>query len=391
MATFERSTTEVTQFLQALTVQDLVDAIATPRPIVAVAESARVEDLLSLLREHAIQACPVYRGTPANPTYTGIVSVLNLLALLVSKGKSPKSVASEDPRQQWLSFLRCPVTEALTLGSSDQVLSEFRCGDSLIRLLRTFALGGTYRVLVHTQRDTILVSQSDLVRYLWRHHAQFPTLMDLTMPQVLAKVNPQVAAASSPSPAKSPTAAPTPPSSSAVFTDIHHRDLHVKTLSKHSAALQEPRRSSTLRTVALNTPVLHAFWLMHHAHVSALAVVDSLMRSPRSDDSTGSLSETLVAGPLSTELSASHLRQLFPHDWALLEKPIIPFLLTTVGEVPTPFVIRQRFTLSQCVAGLLTTASRRAWFVSDANDAPLAVFTMTDVLRTFSHALIVDG
>ncbi|KAJ1983141.1 hypothetical protein H4R34_001455 [Dimargaris verticillata] len=386
MATFERSTTEVTQFLQALTVQDLVDALATPRPIVAVAESARVEDLLSLLREHAIQACPVYRGTPACPTYTGIVSVLNLLALLVSEvpgSKSPKLVTSEDQRQQWMSFLRRPVTDALALNRPDQVLPEFRSSDSVIRLLRTFALGGTYRALVHTPRDTILISQSDLVRYLWRHHVQFPTLMDLTMPQVLTKVNPQVAAVPSPSAVELPaTTVPVP---------APRRDLDAKIPSKQSVALQEPGRSSTLRTVALNTPVLHAFWLMYHAHVSALAVVDSLMRSPRSDDSAGSLSETLVTGPLSTELSASHLRLLFARDWALLDKPIIPFLLTTVGEVPTPFVIRRRFTLSQCVAGLLTTASRRAWFVADADDAPLAVFTMTDVLRTFNHALIVDG
>ncbi|RKP39461.1 hypothetical protein BJ085DRAFT_30257 [Dimargaris cristalligena] len=88
-------------------------------------------------------------------------------------------------------------------------------------------------------------------------------------------------------------------------------------------------------------------------------------------------------GPISTELASTHLRRITPRHLDLLAKPVVAFLLASQGDIPTPFVVRSRFTFGQCMAGLLQTASRRAWLVTDDDDHPTAAITLTDIIRAF--------
>ncbi|KAJ1909265.1 hypothetical protein IWQ60_011261 [Tieghemiomyces parasiticus] len=388
-------TQEVDHFLNDRRIQDLLDLLPPPgrRPVVDVEETTPVERVFHTLADHDYQSLPVYRRTAdGTKEYTGIVSVMDLLALLVLNENAPlpvngtaaptpsNSSPSTSPKKpHWEHVLSLPVSRALgDLAHQPHHCQVLKSSDPLRNLIGYFAQGGHYRAIVLAdpadRQDVVpgsaaarvddgrsgapsasheparFVSRTDLVRYLWHHHAQFPALMDLSLPNFVNRIHGVV------SPPASPTRG-----------------------ARHALAILQERQQERPTMVPMTTLAIDAFHLMHQRQVSALAIVDSFAAVPHQTP----VDPDEPTGPLTSELAATHLRRLSYHQLGLLDKPVVAFLLATQDDVPTPFVVRTRFTFSQCLAGLLQTASRRAWLVDDMDDHPLAVISMADVLKAF--------
>ncbi|KAJ1938661.1 hypothetical protein EC988_007522, partial [Linderina pennispora] len=98
-------------------------------------------------------------------------------------------------------------------------------------------------------------------------------------------------------------------------------------------------------------------------HTSALPVVD-------------------YEGRLVTEAAGTAMRALAEDKIGLLGKPILAFMFGMHLPMASLYIVSERFTLGQVMAGLLWMNSRRAWLV-DEDERPVAVITLTDVLRQF--------
>ncbi|KAJ1648885.1 hypothetical protein IWQ61_009855 [Dispira simplex] len=381
---------EITTFLKDRTVANIVAYVtqksAEYSSIVDISHTTSIGHVLHIFDEYDMQSLPVYRATSeGGKDYLGIVTLLDLLGALVQNPtetlptpSSPSSSrlalgtgdtvptyphtgngASDENEevdethaiQRWKTALSLPISSVL---NHTPPFRMFDTTTSLDDLLRYLAQRYHYQALVHTRINptevenesspnptVVVITQTDLVRYLWQHHAEFPYLMDRKLPQLV---------------------------------DMLQSRGGISGVSSSTSTHSD--RTVPVLTVSMDTSALWAFDRMWRHHVSALAITDKYQTTEEAS--------TMTYEPISAELSVIHLRGITESRLDLLKRPVMAFLYAIQEEVPTPFVVRSRFTFRQCIAGLLQTGSRRAWYVADMDDRPLAVLSFTDILGTFT-------
>ncbi|KAJ1968945.1 hypothetical protein IWQ62_000937 [Dispira parvispora] len=381
---------EVSAFLKDRTVDNIVAYVAQTasehNPVVDISHTTPIGHVLHILDEYDLQSLPVYRAaSKGGKDYAGIVTLLDLLGVLVkgptetlptplsptSSRQAPgtgSTVSTYPPNgegdsdeqeeldethaiQRWKTALSLPVS---SVASHTPPLRMFNTMTPLGDLLRYLAQRDHYQALVHTRINpteaggesslnpaVVVITQADLVRYLWQHHVEFPSLMDQKLPQLV---------------------------------DI--RESRRPNHGVSSSTSIHSDQAVPVQTVPMSTSALRAFHRMWRHHVSSLAITDKYQTTDEAS--------TMTYEPISAEISVGHLRGITEARLDLLKRPVMAFLYAIQEEVATPFVVRSRFTFRQCIAGLLQTGSRRAWYVADVDDRPLAVLSFTDILGYFT-------
>ncbi|CAG8477296.1 11456_t:CDS:2 [Racocetra fulgida] len=237
------------------------------------------------------------------------------------------------------SFLQKPIGELIGLTPESTHLTICHHEDSLADLLDLFTRRQIHRVLVADKtsiEDTdveqtinedisqpCFISQTDVVRFLFQNNHRLGKILDTMAADVVGKairVNESL--------------------------PFERRNL-----------LRQPS------SVTIHDQALTAFRKIHQDEVSAVAVVN--------DD-----------GTLVSEVSAADLRGLNRERLSDLKKPVIMFLVSCKGALIKPFTCHGKFTLSQVMAGILTSKTHRAWVV-DEDDVPIGVITLSDILAMF--------
>ncbi|RUO97193.1 hypothetical protein BC936DRAFT_140836 [Jimgerdemannia flammicorona] len=334
----------------------LAEVKEQPSELVDLSLDSTVEEAFDVLLANDILSVPVYRVEDETKVYVAIVGVLDLLKFttiqpaidnLNTQSQVLPDFGTLYDRSQ---FLLRPLKDVIGLTPESAQLFIVHPSDPLSELLRLFTSRRVHRVLVvddgaHTPREMlshraidltkfnaakrishpVLLSQTDVVRFLWRHNHHLGKILDTPAGGIANR-------------------------SRRLFP---------------SSTLLNPEPENTV-IVTIHQTALQAFSHISSTDVQAVVVVD--------DD-----------GEVVGEISAGDLRGLNRNRVMDLVRPVIMFLRNTQGQLFRPLMCHARFTLSQCVSALVKGEAHRVWMV-DEEERPIGVVTLSDVLSVFVPA-----
>ncbi|KAJ3300628.1 hypothetical protein HK104_009285 [Borealophlyctis nickersoniae] len=219
-------------------------------------------------------------------------------------------------------FLTHPIREVLGMTKETSKLHTVRMGDPLAKLI-TMMAHGVHRVLVAAPdeaHDPRLISQIDLLRFLFNRNESFQDLLNISA------------------------------------QDVMNRAL------KQRVPENAPAGARTL-TITIHNTAIVGFKKMRAHNVTSVGIVDH-------------------EDHLISSLSAANLRGLNKERLAEVVKPVLVFLRNSMGEVPPPHICTPKFTLAQVIAHLLRERLHRV-FVVDEDQVPLGVISLSDVISMF--------
>jgi CBS-domain-containing membrane protein len=208
--------------------------------------------------------------------------------------------------------------------------------DPLGEVLSLFSEHGAHRVLVSNSdkkndplHPPVLLSQMDIVRYLQAHNHHLGSILDVTVPDLVAR-------------------------------SCARREKRLG----EAARRMEQEHHHQVPTVTFKTTAMKTFeQIAHDPSISALPIVDD--------------EDCLVA-----DIGPQDLRGLNKARLQELTKPVLMFLKSKHGDLIAPFTCHERFTLSQIMAAFVLRKAYRLWWV-DQDGHIQGVITMTDVLGSF--------
>ncbi|CAG8603043.1 20417_t:CDS:2 [Cetraspora pellucida] len=345
-------------FVKEQTVGAVRNSKQDAKTLIEIPITATIEEVFDVLLAENILSIPVYRLWKGHKRPVAIVNVTDLVAFVCPQPIFDKfdnvnghnidgNENSNDRRDDYgdinldgkSSLLQKPIGELIGLTPESTHLTICHPEDSLADLLDLFTHRQIHRVLVADKSSVedpdvgevinedevqpCFISQTDVVRFLFQNNHRLGKVLDTMAADVVGKairVNENL--------------------------PFERRNL-----------LKQPS------SVTIHDQALTAFRKIHQDEVSAVAVVN--------DD-----------GTIVSEVSAADLRGLNRERLSDLKKPVIMFLVSCKGALIKPFTCHGKFTLSQVMAGILTSKTHRAWVV-DEDDVPIGVITLSDILAMF--------
>ncbi|CAG8838348.1 25876_t:CDS:2 [Gigaspora margarita] len=344
-------------FVKGQTVGAVRNSKQETHTLIEIPITATIEEVFDVLLAENILSIPVYRLWRGHKRPVAIVNVTDLVAFVClqpifdNDDVNGNNSDSNDHRiyegnddggtnlDRKSSFLQKPIGELIGLTPESTHLTICHSEDSLAYLLDLFTRRQIHRVLV-TDKTTMedpdvgevineeetqpcFISQTDVVRFLFQNNHRLGKILDT------------------------------------MASDVINKAIKVsETLTfERQNLLRQPS------SVTIHDQALAAFRKIHQDEVSAVAVVN--------DD-----------GSIVSEVSAADLRGLNRERLSDLKKPVIMFLVSCKGTLIKPFTCHGKFTLSQVMAGILTSKTHRAWVV-DEDDVPIGVITLSDILAMF--------
>ncbi|KAI9105279.1 hypothetical protein DFS34DRAFT_598790 [Phlyctochytrium arcticum] len=307
--------------------QPVSTLLNSPRKaLVSVSGDTTIEKTFQILAQEDLRAVPVW--SDEKKTFTSIVDTLDLLSYTAFQPLFDDESKVEDPSEivSRAEFLQHPVKNVIGQTAQSQAPGTIDENATLLDLAKLMSKG-KHRVLVTTSGCSTpnMLTQTDLLRYLFSHNEQFDNLLSRPADQAM---NVQLHS-------QSPTT-----------TSSRGEDLNVATVSYTSSALA-------------------GFKHMKERGVRTLGVVDQ-------------------DGALVAVLKASDLRGVTPARLPSVLQPTLAFLRSVHATLPPPPTCTTRFTLAQILAQLLLHNHRRLFVVDPASEKPVGVISMSDLCLMFA-------
>jgi CBS domain-containing protein len=295
----------------------------------------------SVLLENNILSVPVYDSQ--KKSFIGLIDTLELLKL----NSAEYSRYLKEQKYEELSSLFPSLTESLPLTAGELVQKSQRArsihifdgGDTLETVMKALALYQQHRILVRKrttkeahpgqqqtqtsqgpQADYYLLSQSDILRWLWNNLDRDPAL----------------------------------------------RERAEKSLQE--LQLVDPKGLPVLG-IPSSSKALEGFALMEFHKVPAVAVLKE--------------SRDANSGKLEATLSASDLRGIYREKLIpLLDMNVLEFLKQIGPQLGRQVTVTPQDKLRDCMDKLLSGQVHRAWVLDD-QFRPVGVITLTDIIKIF--------
>ncbi|KAJ2604774.1 hypothetical protein H4R99_001598 [Coemansia sp. RSA 1722] len=366
-----------TSALEKYTVRDVLEYRGNPQLNYTIGDTNTVEEALALMDIHDIVSLPVFGRSKVNSameSFVDIVSVYDLRDYII------QSKDLEDEVQFQLLSGRPSGNPTVLQHSVGQVVQsrkhaskQISASAPLEQLLQLFTSMGQHRVLV-TDLD---------------FGSEFPeTTADENTPTVPQS---QSQSQQNQKPAGNRQRGRSIDSGCSSSTVEYYEGGHVvvcgltqydvvRFIQHHNHELWHSLDASAME-IAMERMPRGAASLPQIAHLSIRDSALSAMKRLR-DTQVSALPVVDADGKLITEVAGTGIRRLRSHNVGMLGKPVLAFMFNLDLSVAHPYVVRESFTLSQIMSGMLRMNYRRAWLV-DQEARPISVISLTNVLQHF--------
>ncbi|KAL1916603.1 uncharacterized protein VTP21DRAFT_5794 [Calcarisporiella thermophila] len=327
-------------FIHSKTVEDL---LSTTNELIDLSEFSTVEEAFDILITNDISSFPVYTPGKTPKIYHAMIDIAALADFTLMQ----PTLRLENGSEVLLSsdFLVQPLRDVIECLPKSTKLHTVSLNDSLPSLLNLMTYRRIHRVLVDIDPPR-LVSQMDVMRYLFRNNHMLGRILDM-------------------------------PANSVVNYALKLNGG----LSNLETEHEQWRNNLLAHPVVADvyTTAWSAFARMRQEKVGAIALVSKCNHNiPGEVDRLGGERGEVVA-----ELSLEKLRGLNRNRVGDLFRPVMMFLEFSQGDnLPMPLFCREGFTLSQIMGGMMRQGAHHAWVV-DANDAPMGCVSLSDILSVF--------
>ena len=256
--------TTIRRFVQGKLLSDVIEGVA--RTSFVVPETMLVADFLKELGERGFQAAPVYRGDADAPAVVAILSVMEVMTFVSFAAYFRDRSLDEQ------TFASLNVPAALTVADvlRERVTEEaahlwvFEPTAALATVIEAMARG-VHRVVtfvatadeVSRRRTPLMLTQTDVVRFLFRHEAELDDALTQRRIEELGLVNPAGS--------ESLHSVRSTDKTLACFADLASRGLYAVPVVDEQGALQTSLSASDLKAA-------------HHAYGAMLAPVEGFLK-----------------------------------------------------------------------------------------------------------------
>ncbi|ORX44850.1 hypothetical protein BCR36DRAFT_585965 [Piromyces finnis] len=320
------------EFITTHTIKDLISERGEGS-IVDGEENISIQEVYNKFLEYNLRCLPIYRLENGNKTYTGYITLFDLIPADVLKVVEEKYQNGEGDIEKIvdnIEYFKQPIKTILkNINLELKIISQEVTIRELIQILSKF---NHYCLIKIDDNKYEIVNQYDLVAYLFNHIEKIDDeLLDQTakdcsgivIKKRIAKVEGRVPLE--------------------YFKDIELPKF-VKMSYKQTA--------------------LEGFKLLLENKVECVAITD--------DDNT-----------IISVLTSGNIRGLNPEALKEIVKPILPFLKAALDDIPEPRTCNSSYTIIQLIKKLMHYQTRRLVMVNSENE-PFGIVSMTDIVNSLN-------